>query len=112
MYNAIDSTGEGKGIRRNSSVFSSVYFILYMIVVTFILLNLFVGFVIVTFQRVGVKPFKEANLDRNQVRNSAKRYNTLLSVSFFSVTVSILLLLLVQRKLISLVLNFTRSYTI
>ena len=67
MYNAIDSTGEGTGIKRNNNVFYSVYFLSYMVVVTFILLNLFVGFVIVTFQKVGVKPFKEANLDRNQV---------------------------------------------
>ena len=45
----------------------TVYFLLYMLVMTFVLLNLFVGFVIVTFQEVGVKSFRETKLDRNQV---------------------------------------------
>lgn len=47
---------------------AAIYFILYMIIMTFILLQLFVGFVIVTFQEVGVKTFRKAKLDRNQVR--------------------------------------------
>lgn len=45
----------------------AIYFLLYMLVMTFVLLNLFVGFVIVTFQEVGVKSFRETKLDRNQV---------------------------------------------
>ncbi len=46
---------------------AAFYFIIYMIVMTFILLQLFVGFVIVTFQEVGVKAFRETKLNRNQV---------------------------------------------
>ncbi len=46
---------------------AALYYILYMIVMTFILLQLFVGFVIVTFQEVGVKTFRETKLNRNQV---------------------------------------------
>jgi hypothetical protein len=46
---------------------AAFYYILYMIVMTFILLQLFVGFVIVTFQEVGVKTFRKTKLDRNQV---------------------------------------------
>ena len=38
-----------------------------MIIMTFILLQLFVGFVIVTFQEVGVKTFRETKLNKNQV---------------------------------------------
>lgn len=45
---------------------AAFYFIIYMIVMTFILLQLFVGFVIVTFQEVGVKAFRETKLNRNQ----------------------------------------------
>ena len=46
---------------------SAIYFIIYMSFTTFILLQLFIGVVIVTFQEVGVKSFRDAKLDRNQV---------------------------------------------
>ena len=46
---------------------AAIYFVLYMLVMPFLLLNLFVGFVIVTFQNYGVKSFRETKLDRNQV---------------------------------------------
>ena len=46
---------------------AAIYFVLYILVMPFLLLNLFVGFVIVTFQNYGVKPFRETKLDRNQV---------------------------------------------
>lgn len=45
---------------------SAVYFIIYMVVMALILVQLFTGFVIVTFQEDGVKSFREAKLDRNQ----------------------------------------------
>ncbi len=48
----------------------ALYFILYMIFMTFILIQLLVGFVIVTFQQVGIKPFRETKLDRNQVNKN------------------------------------------
>ena len=47
---------------------AALYFIIYMSIMTFILLQLFIGVVIVTFQEVGVKSFRETKLDRNQVR--------------------------------------------
>ena len=40
---------------------------IYMFLMPFVLLNLFVGFVIVTFQKYGVKSFRKTKLDRNQV---------------------------------------------
>ena len=46
---------------------AAVYFIIYMIIITFVLLPLFIGVVIVTFQEVGVKSYRETKLDRNQV---------------------------------------------
>ena len=54
---------------------AAIFYILYMITMTFILLQLFVGFVIVTFQEVGVKTFRETKLDRNQVRGGASASN-------------------------------------
>ena len=47
---------------------TATYFIIYMILMTFVLLQLFIGVVIVAFQAVGVKSFRETKLDRNQVR--------------------------------------------
>ena len=67
MYHAIDAAGVNKGPRHNASQYSLIYFIIYMVIVTFFLINLLVGFVIVTFQDVGIKSFKDSNLDRNQV---------------------------------------------
>ena len=55
------------GAMLNASPPAAIYFIVYMILMTFVLLQLFIGFVIVTFQEVGVKSFRETKLDRNQV---------------------------------------------
>lgn len=73
MYSGVNSR---RPLNSNTAVASmldstrlgALYFILYMIFMTFILIQLLVGFVIVTFQQVGIKPFRETKLDRNQVR--------------------------------------------
>lgn len=44
-----------------------LYFLIYMVIMTFFLLQLFIGFLIVTFQEIGVRSFRETKLDRNQV---------------------------------------------
>ena len=71
MYSGINSNlledGVPQGPSYNSSPWSSIYFLVYMVAMTFVLVNLFQGFVIVTFQEVGVKAFRETKLDRNQV---------------------------------------------
>ena len=72
MYNGINSqklleSMRPLGTKLENSMASSLYFVLYMIVTTFILLQLFVGFVIVTFQEVGVTSYKETRMNRNQV---------------------------------------------
>ena len=56
------------GSQAYASSQTSAYFIIYMILMTFVLLQLFIGVVIVTFQAVGVKSFRETKLDRNQVK--------------------------------------------
>lgn len=69
MYHAIDSNNVAVGPQYNASRWALIYYVVFMGVVTFFLINLLVGFVIVTFQQVGIKRYKEANLDRNQVMN-------------------------------------------
>ena len=56
------------GAEPYASPFAAIYFIVYMTLMTFVLLQLFIGVVIVAFQAVGVKSFRETKLDRNQVR--------------------------------------------
>ena len=72
MYNGYNSrlfqdTNEPVGPRPNTSPYAFIFFLLYMCIMTLVLLNMFIGFVIVTFQEVGIKAFRESKLDRNQV---------------------------------------------
>lgn len=46
----------------------SVFYIAYIIVIAFFMVNIFVGFVIVTFQSEGEQEYKNCELDKNQVR--------------------------------------------
>ena len=73
MYNAYNSrllqdSNNPVGPSPNASPYSFIFFLLYMCTMTLVLLNMFIGFVIVTFQEVGIKAFRESKLDRNQVR--------------------------------------------
>ena len=70
MYNAFNAKlfrDEPVGPKPYSSPASPIYFLLYMLTMALLILNLFTGTVIVTFQQVGVKAFRESKLDRNQV---------------------------------------------
>ncbi|XP_007447290.1 PREDICTED: voltage-dependent L-type calcium channel subunit alpha-1D isoform X2 [Lipotes vexillifer] len=66
LYKAIDSNGENVGPIYNYRVEISVFFIIYIIIVAFFMMNIFVGFVIVTFQEQGEKEYKNCELDKNQ----------------------------------------------
>lgn len=68
LYKAIDSNGENVGPIYNYRVEISIFFIIYIIIVAFFMMNIFVGFVIVTFQEQGEKEYKNCELDKNQVR--------------------------------------------
>jgi hypothetical protein len=67
LYKAIDSNGENVGPVYNYRVEISIFFIIYIIIVAFFMMNIFVGFVIVTFQEQGEKEYKNCELDKNQV---------------------------------------------
>ncbi|XP_063113335.1 voltage-dependent L-type calcium channel subunit alpha-1D isoform X6 [Cavia porcellus] len=66
LYKAIDSNGENIGPVYNYRVEISIFFIIYIIIVAFFMMNIFVGFVIVTFQEQGEKEYKNCELDKNQ----------------------------------------------
>ncbi|XP_029456739.1 voltage-dependent L-type calcium channel subunit alpha-1D isoform X4 [Rhinatrema bivittatum] len=66
LYKAIDSNGENVGPIYNNRVEISIFFIIYIIIIAFFMMNIFVGFVIVTFQEQGEKEYKNCELDKNQ----------------------------------------------
>lgn len=67
LYKAIDSNGENIGPIYNYRVEISIFFIIYIIIIAFFMMNIFVGFVIVTFQEQGETEYKNCELDKNQV---------------------------------------------
>uniref|UniRef100_A0A3P8V5L0 Voltage-dependent L-type calcium channel subunit alpha n=1 Tax=Cynoglossus semilaevis TaxID=244447 RepID=A0A3P8V5L0_CYNSE len=66
LYRAIDSDAEDVGPVFNNRVEVSIFFIIYIILIAFFMMNIFVGFVIVTFQEQGEQEYKDCELDKNQ----------------------------------------------
>uniref|UniRef100_A0A3Q3EXS5 Voltage-dependent L-type calcium channel subunit alpha n=1 Tax=Labrus bergylta TaxID=56723 RepID=A0A3Q3EXS5_9LABR len=66
LYKAIDSHRENLGPIYNYRIEISIFFIIYIIIIAFFMMNIFVGFVIVTFQEQGEKEYKNCELDKNQ----------------------------------------------
>ncbi|XP_035708740.1 muscle calcium channel subunit alpha-1 isoform X3 [Folsomia candida] len=66
LYNSIDSHTEDHGPIHNYRPLVAVYYIVYIIIIAFFMINIFVGFVIVTFQNEGEQEYKNCELDKNQ----------------------------------------------
>ncbi|XP_032822459.1 voltage-dependent L-type calcium channel subunit alpha-1D isoform X4 [Petromyzon marinus] len=66
LYKAIDSNAENSGPIYNYRVEISIFFIIYIIIIAFFMMNIFVGFVIITFQEQGEKEYENCELDKNQ----------------------------------------------
>ncbi|XP_037352726.1 voltage-dependent L-type calcium channel subunit alpha-1S [Talpa occidentalis] len=66
LYKAIDSHTEDVGPIYNKRVEMAIFFIVYIILIAFFMMNIFVGFVIVTFQEQGETEYKNCELDKNQ----------------------------------------------
>ncbi|XP_024149856.1 dihydropyridine-sensitive L-type skeletal muscle calcium channel subunit alpha-1 [Oryzias melastigma] len=66
LYRAIDSAEEDFGPVYNNRIDVSIFFIIYIILIAFFMMNIFVGFVIVTFQEQGEQEYKNCELDKNQ----------------------------------------------
>jgi len=64
---SIDSNKENYGPVRNFRPIVAAYYIIYIIIIAFFMVNIFVGFVIVTFQNEGEQEYKNCELDKNQV---------------------------------------------
>ena len=68
LYVSIDSHSEDVGPVHNNRPYVAVFYIVYIIILAFFMVNIFVGFVIVTFQNEGESAYKNCELDKNQVR--------------------------------------------
>lgn len=67
LYVSIDSNTEDVGPVHNYRPMVAIYYIIYIIIIAFFMVNIFVGFVIVTFQSEGEQEYKNCCLDKNQV---------------------------------------------
>lgn len=67
---SIDSNKEDHGPIHNFRPIVAAYYIIYIIIIAFFMVNIFVGFVIVTFQNEGEQEYKNCELDKNQVIRS------------------------------------------
>lgn len=63
---SIDSNEENRGPIHNYRPIVAAYYIIYIIIIAFFMVNIFVGFVIVTFQNEGEQEYKNCELDKNQ----------------------------------------------
>nr|Q25452.1 RecName: Full=Muscle calcium channel subunit alpha-1; AltName: Full=MDL-alpha-1 [Musca domestica]CAA83514.1 voltage dependent calcium channel alpha1 subunit [Musca domestica] len=66
LYVSIDSNKENGGPIYNFRPIVAAYYIIYIIIIAFFMVNIFVGFVIVTFQNEGEQEYKNCELDKNQ----------------------------------------------
>ncbi|XP_027699216.1 voltage-dependent L-type calcium channel subunit alpha-1S [Vombatus ursinus] len=66
LYKAIDTHTEDMGPVYNNRVEMAIFFIIYIILIAFFMMNIFVGFIIVTFQEQGETEYKNCELDKNQ----------------------------------------------
>ncbi|XP_075470088.1 voltage-dependent L-type calcium channel subunit alpha-1S isoform X2 [Ascaphus truei] len=66
LYRAIDSHTEDMGPIYNYRIEIAIFFIVYIILIAFFMMNIFVGFVIVTFQEQGEQEYKNCELNKNQ----------------------------------------------
>ena len=68
LYVAIDSTLPGRGPIYNNRPIVAAFFVAFIIIIGFFMMNIFVGFIIVTFKQEGEQEYKHCELDKNQVK--------------------------------------------
>ena len=64
LYASIDSYAEDEGPIFNNRRYVFFFYMIYIIILAFFMINIFVGFVIVTFQREGEAPYADCGLDK------------------------------------------------
>jgi len=67
MYKSVDSYAANYGPVYNHRPIVAIFYFIYIIIIAFFMVNIFVGFVIVTFQNEGEQEYKNCELDKNQV---------------------------------------------
>ena len=67
MTNMMDASKKDMGPIENTNPALCIYIVVYLVVMSFFMINIFVGFVIVTFQEKGEKDNDSELLDRNKV---------------------------------------------
>jgi len=70
MHQTIDATQVDRGPITNYNQALAIYFVVFVIVFTFMIINIYVALIILTFQRQGEKELTEGGLDRNQVKKA------------------------------------------
>ena len=68
LYVSIDSNTPDFGPKQDYRPHVFFFYFVYLIIIAFFMINIFVGFVIVTFQSEGEASFQDCALDKNQVR--------------------------------------------
>ncbi|XP_065066624.1 voltage-dependent L-type calcium channel subunit alpha-1D-like isoform X2 [Rhopilema esculentum] len=66
LEHSIDSTSNDRGPAFDNRPFVAIFYVIYIIIIAFFMINIFVGFVIVTFQQEGEEEFADCELDKNQ----------------------------------------------
>merc|ERR1712123_133353 len=66
LYVSIDSNEADIGPKQDYRPYVFFYYFVYLIIIAFFMINIFVGFVIVTFQNEGESSFQDCALDKNQ----------------------------------------------
>ena len=61
----------------------AVFYFIYIIIIAFFMVNIFVGFVIVTFQNEGESAYKNCELDKNQVTQFMSPPHSLRCITLF-----------------------------
>ncbi|XP_066923067.1 muscle calcium channel subunit alpha-1-like isoform X2 [Clytia hemisphaerica] len=65
MHNTIDATQIGQGPVVNNNPHMFIYYFVFVVIFTFMIINIYIALIILTFQRQGEKEI-EGGLDRNQ----------------------------------------------
>ena len=69
----MDSTYEDKGPKSNYRMEMAVFYVVFFIVFPFFFVNIFVAFIIITFQEQGESDLGDQDLDKNQVGSDSGR---------------------------------------
>ena len=72
LKNSMDSTYEDRGPRSNFRMEMAIFYVVFFIVFPFFFVNIFVAFIIITFQEQGESDLGDQDLDKNQVYYSVR----------------------------------------